>query len=48
MMNPDFESTDLLIATVGALSKLSTTGENVFYFIEVCTLEKINYLNFIL
>lgn len=33
MMNPSFEQVDLLVASLGALSKLTTTGK----YTSVCT-----------
>jgi hypothetical protein len=37
IMNPSFEKVDLLVASLGALSKLTTTGEYTSVFVEFGT-----------
>jgi hypothetical protein len=41
MMNPSFEEVDLLVASLGALSKLTTTGRNTAICIEFGICERI-------
>jgi hypothetical protein len=35
MINPSFEEVDLLVASLGALSKLTTTGKYMAVYVEI-------------